>query len=584
MGIKLTKVLIKDYKSIDSLLLFVDGKSLLFGKNNAGKSSILSAIYLGLTYESINKEDIHISKAKPFSYDRVITIDLLFEPDDANMFSGEWMMELGKSIKIDPLSRKQFFAFETVISYDEKRDDFINNKYVINKWDDGGNHEIGSSLPSQILGYSIRVLYLPANRDVSLDMRDRKSIWQKMMKKIDISEENKGSIEKDIEKINRSIKDSNDSIKYVEKELNNNSFDQDIKAEVMPVTKDIESLYKGVDIYYSTPQFDGVPIENLGSGTKSWAVFSSYKAQLESIYRESKTVHSIFLIEEPEAHIHPQAQMSLINTIKETKGQKIIATHSPYIINQYNIEEMTKVDCIDGKTHIFNIGNIGNTLSSDDVLDINVQCFRHKAEIMFANKILFVEGPTEEIALSILFKHYFGRYPFDVGISILSADGGGAKYKPFLNICKEFKSDWYIFSDSEESIINQLNSALKTVFNDKTIEISKMNNIITLPKGMCYEDYLIECGLSKIFEEGLDYIYGINDYLHSKVSINNWKKRVQDKKYAFTSDSEEEKAMLKWVAKSNKIELAAFVATKIVEKYKPQEMPKKIVELFEKLK
>lgn len=581
MGIKLSKVLIKDYKSIDCLLVCIDGKSLFFGKNNAGKSSILSAIYLGLTYDSITKEDIHVSKSKPFSYERMVTIDLLFEPDDGNLFSSDWMVELGRNIRLDPLSRKQFFAFETTISYDEKRDDYINNKTVIAKWDDKGEHEFGSALPSQILGYSLRVLYLPANRDVSLDMRDRKSIWQKMMKKINITDESKEKIENDIDKINKSIRDSNESIKSVEEELNSNSFDQDITAEVMPVTKDIESLYKGVDIYYSTPQFERIPIENLGSGTKSWAVFSSYKAQLESIYRNNTTVHSIFLIEEPEAHIHPQAQMSLINTIKETKGQKIIATHSPYIINQYGIEEMVRVDCVDGDTHVF---SVGDCLSREDILDIDVQCFRHKAEIMFASKVVFVEGVTEEMALPILFKHYFGKHPFDLGISFLSADGGGGKYKPYLNLCKEFNSCWYIFSDSEESIVKKLNSALKEVFNDKTIDAKMLSNITLLPDGQCYEDYLIENGFSKYFVEGLDHIYGVTDYLHSKVCKNNWDNIVKGKNLSFASKDEEEKAMLKWQVKNNKTELASFVAKRIVDDNKPNELPSKILELFEKLK
>ena len=121
------------------------------------------------------------------------------------------------------------------------------------------------------------------------------------------------------------------------------------------------------------------------------------------------------------------------------------------------------------------------------------------------------------------------------------------------------------------------------MFKDNTLNAKSMANIVTLPDGKCYEDYLIENGFSKLFVDGIDFIYGKNDYLHSKAFLNNWNSLDNSKKYPSESISEELK-MLKWLAKKNKIELAPFVANAIIDNYKPEELPSKIIEIFNLLK
>ena len=64
---------------------------------------------------------------------------------------------------------------------------------------------------------------------------------------------------------------------------------------------------------------------------------------LQENYHYSKTKNSIILIDEPEIHLHPEAQIKLIQGLSELigeNGQLIIATHSLTILSLFNYDQI----------------------------------------------------------------------------------------------------------------------------------------------------------------------------------------------------------------------------------------------------
>lgn len=137
---------------------------------------------------------------------------------------------------------------------------------------------------------------------------------------------------------------------------------------------------------------------------------------------------SIIIIDEPEKHLHPEAQINLINSLKsiiENNGQLWIATHSVHILSHLNYDEiiMVKDDSIippsrttPGKSfsdlmgieeHINELTSFITSISEWAYGNFMVQCFK-QPEVIFGNNIhdpqfkLFKEFLKEKDILEIL--------------------------------------------------------------------------------------------------------------------------------------------------------------------------------------
>ena len=125
------------------------------------------------------------------------------------------------------------------------------------------------------------------------------------------------------------------------------------------------------------------------------------------------------LIEELEAHLHPQAQLRLINYLQneynENDVQIIISTHSPILASKINLKNLILMksgcgyDLAEGKTGL----QKGDYLFLQRFLDST------KANLFLAKGIIMVEGDAENILVPVL-ADIIG-YPLEkYGISIVN--------------------------------------------------------------------------------------------------------------------------------------------------------------------
>jgi putative ATP-dependent endonuclease of OLD family len=150
------------------------------------------------------------------------------------------------------------------------------------------------------------------------------------------------------------------------------------------------------------------------------------------------------LIEELEAHLHPQAQMRVINSLQSQDNiQFILTTHSPNLASKVKLENLILcADDTENRGNVFPMGNSYTELDSTDYKFLERFLDVTKSNLFFAKGVILVEGWAEEILLPVFAKK-IGINLTEKGISIVNVGSTAflrylkifkRKNKPFINI------------------------------------------------------------------------------------------------------------------------------------------------------
>jgi putative ATP-dependent endonuclease of the OLD family len=124
-------------------------------------------------------------------------------------------------------------------------------------------------------------------------------------------------------------------------------------------------------------------------------------SELVHLNKKDWTGLRLALIEELEAHLHPQAQMQIIESLQRELGlQIILTTHSPNLASKVKLDDL--MICHDSL--VFPMGKDSTALNASDHRFL--ECFLDvtKSNLFFARGVIMVEGWAEEILLPPLAK------------------------------------------------------------------------------------------------------------------------------------------------------------------------------------
>lgn len=374
-------------------LSFTKGLNVLIGENDSGKSAILEAIKMVL---------------KTHAYERLMWVkEDFYEGTD----------ELRIELLIDGLTNSEAAHFTEWLGWtdgDSPRP-ILRLIYSVRLIDDkpmpseirAGMDESGTAIDSQAREY-LKVTFLKPLRDAENELTAKKySRLSQILGGHDLFKRGangKELFENYVATANQQIKQWFEDEVAEDGQLSNKeqikgvidgflgSFIQKDTASSFSISgSHIREILEKLSL-----NLDGTTRPGLGTMNRLYMA-----AELLHLQKPGWNGIKLCLVEEEEAHLHPQAQMKVLETIQKQKGtQFIITTHSPnlaskVVLSEDNLNQV--VICKEGK--VFPMGPTYTQLDKSDYEFLDHFLDVTKANLFFAKGIILVEGWAEEIIL-----------------------------------------------------------------------------------------------------------------------------------------------------------------------------------------
>lgn len=186
---------------------------------------------------------------------------------------------------------------------------------------------------------------------------------------------------------------------------------------------------------------ESIPFENIGFGTQN-------SIKIELAIKNSKEQVNLIMMEEPENNLSYTNMTKLIDHVIESEGKQVfISTHSSYIANKLNLG------------NIFLLHN-GKIESMSKLPDDTKRYFKKlpgydTLRAVLAEKIILVEGPTDELIIQRAYLDEYGRLPMDDGIDVIVVDS--LAFKRYCDIAVLLKKKMVIVTDNDGNIQKNIN-------------------------------------------------------------------------------------------------------------------------------
>ncbi|WP_339193428.1 AAA family ATPase [Aeribacillus sp. FSL W8-0870] len=487
----ISSIELNNYRNFRSNIIeFNKGINVIIGSNNSGKSNLLRAMALifnpsekkNLSIDDFNKtislEELKLQPPK-------INISVTFSQDDKENLMGDdlvivsqWLTKLE-----EPYEAKLHYEFCLPLKHHEDYKRMLSSaKSEVEAWEIIDRNFLrlytykiyGGNLENQIIadGEYLKKFdyqFLDAIRDVERDMFSGKNTLLKNVldffmdydiksKNIDDSEkeqliknkkmqfEEKAKLLLDL--LNERMLEGKKQILSYSKDIGA-SFDNTVPNFAGSIT-DIE-LYSALRLIIENKTGIQLPITHNGLGYNNLIFMSLLLAKMqvnanETYLGSNAKVYPMLIIEEPEAHLHPTMQGQLLKFLKQNLKQKkvrqiFITTHSTHITGSLRLDELICLYKVKNETHVSYPGRVFEN-NEDSKKYVERFLDATKSNMLFAEKIILVEGMAEQLLMSV-FAEYLEKLLEDNHVAVINV--GGRYFDHFL----------YLFNTKNKYAINR---------------------------------------------------------------------------------------------------------------------------------
>lgn len=482
----ISRIRVQNFRLLkDATLDLKEDLSLLIGKNNTGKTSILVLLEHFFENKKFHYEDFSISLRKDINaladntdIDKLsirLFLDIQYDEDDDLSTLSDFILDLDPEIKVVKIlfecsfDKKSLLKKVLEIKADEKLKFIQKNisKYLITKiyaYNDNDYTEndyifkyrhklIEKELKSvtRLIGFEV----IHARRNVASSEDRKKAPLSALTTSYFNSKHDSETHDENVSSINNLLSDMDKKLEAKYKPIFENflkNAKEFLEIENLNVKSDIQSkalfdnssvvTYGGVD--------DVLPEHLNGLGYMNILHLLLEVERRKDKFEKNGSSLNLLFIEEPEAHTHPQMQYVFAKNIKSILSdvkclQTLITSHSPHIVSHSNFKDIRYLKAVDGVVEIKNFySDLEKEYASEPdqfrFLEqyLNIQ----SAELFFANKVIFIEGTTEKMLLPLFIQQLDKKMILEnteylpllsQNISILEVGANAKAFGKFLN-------------------------------------------------------------------------------------------------------------------------------------------------------
>ncbi len=421
------RIRIEHYRAIDYLEISLAKPTVLIGPNHSGKSTIIHAIKLACSenLSFLSSRDFFTDPAKPDTKPYPIAVTLRIVPCDEKgrvipKFDDEDRAFFAQGITED--AKGEYFAFKTEVTLGASQELIVKRRQI-----DAWTHATKvRDLPDNFL-QTLPVIELGPDAGPG-DELETQHVY--------------------IRSLVEALVSNFDTPLGLEFKRLARMFSETIVGFPAVLEGRFQIDKEGLLHFYDKYLADLSKISKLSPGTRRIILLLSCVLACgvlrSKALTEARRYFPIVLIEEPELHLHPNAQRALMRALKIVAGQLIVTTFSPFIAASCDPRTYRAIERIDARTRV---RWLSDRLAPSAVHTVERQVLRHRSEMLFARAVIFAEGITEEQLFEGMFKRYFHASSDTMGVSIIGV--GGKNYEPFILTATGLQKSFCIVSDND---------------------------------------------------------------------------------------------------------------------------------------
>lgn len=408
---KLREIIIKNFRCLADVSIPVTDTTVLVGENNSGKTALLEALRIALPNSASSREapfdeyDYHMVRAEDSPQSsHGITIELWFREDRTDEWPESLIQALTDIIQTDPIMDIDSIGLRLTSLYDVATEAMVARWefLTLNKEPLGGKGADPRNL-SRFLGY-VRCFYLSSLRDSAHEFSPRSQFWGRILRDLKISDEQRKTLSEALAKLNAELLTADSRLEKIKGALDKGQTvmglggEQTTSIQALPL-KPWDLMSKAeIAIKTRGGEID-FPLARHGQGVQSLSVLFLFQAYIDVLLKPTfqPETEALLALEEPEAHLHPQAARALASQLGEIQSQKIISSHSPYFIQDIPLTDI-RMFCRNGASSKVLYVKCSFTTQVPDTPNLHTFCDNNSPKFSYhpGYQTLTVNGKMEQ--------------------------------------------------------------------------------------------------------------------------------------------------------------------------------------------